>query len=100
MDQTLLQGVVFESFADQSNNMYALDIGQTCNPAPILDGGVSFLATGQPGFITHMANGFLASAALLKKQTKMFPVGNKQPVHRWHKHPNVPPENVQFQTQN
>ena len=43
MDQTLLQGVVFESFADHSNNMYAIDLGETCNPAPIVDGGVSFL---------------------------------------------------------
>ena len=43
MYQTLLFGVVFESFAGYANNMYAMDIGQTANPAPILDGGVSFL---------------------------------------------------------
>lgn len=43
MYQTLLFGVVFESFTDDPNNMYAIDIGQTANPAPILDGGVSFL---------------------------------------------------------
>jgi hypothetical protein len=43
MYQTLLFGVVFESFTDDPYNMYALDIGQTANPAPIIDGGVSFL---------------------------------------------------------
>jgi len=43
MYQTLLFGVVFESFTDQPSNMFAMDIGQTANPAPILDGGVSFL---------------------------------------------------------
>lgn len=43
MYQTLLFGVVFESFTDSPNSMYAMDLGQTANPAPILDGGVSFL---------------------------------------------------------
>ena len=43
MEQTLLQGVVFESFADHPDNISALDLGQNCNPAPIIDGGVSFL---------------------------------------------------------
>jgi hypothetical protein len=43
MDQTLLFGVVFESFTDQPQGMYALDIGEMCNPTPIIDGGVSFL---------------------------------------------------------
>jgi hypothetical protein len=43
MYQTLLFGVVFESFTDNPNNMYALDVGRTANPAPIIDAGVSFL---------------------------------------------------------
>jgi hypothetical protein len=43
MYQTLLFGVVFESFTDDPYNIYAMDIGQTANPAPIIDGGVSFL---------------------------------------------------------
>jgi hypothetical protein len=43
MEQTLLQGVVFESFAEHPDNLSALDLGQNCNPAPIIDGGVSFL---------------------------------------------------------
>ena len=43
MYQTLMIGVVFESFTDVPNNMYAIDLGQNCNPAPVLEGGVSFL---------------------------------------------------------
>jgi hypothetical protein len=43
MDQTLLMGVVFESFASQPNYMFAIDIGEHCNPAPQIDSGVSFL---------------------------------------------------------
>ena len=43
MYQTLLFGVVFESFTVTPNNMFAIDLGQTCNPAPTLDSGVSFL---------------------------------------------------------
>jgi hypothetical protein len=45
MDQTLLFGVVFESFTDQPHNMFAIDIGQACDPTPVLDGGVSFLGS-------------------------------------------------------
>jgi hypothetical protein len=43
MTQTLLFGVVFESFADQPIYMYGVDLGVNCNPAPTLDSGVSFL---------------------------------------------------------
>jgi hypothetical protein len=43
MDQTLLFGVVFESFTSEPNNLFAVDLGKNCNPAPIIDNGVSFL---------------------------------------------------------
>ena len=43
MDQTLLFGVVFESFTSTPDNIYGIDIGPHCNPAPTLDSGVSFL---------------------------------------------------------
>lgn len=45
MDQTLLFGVVFESFTSSPNNIYAIDIGRHCDPAPTLDSGVSFLGS-------------------------------------------------------
>jgi len=43
MFQTLLTSVVFESFADYPENVYAIVVGETANPPPILDGGVTFL---------------------------------------------------------
>src|SRR5208283_4197066 len=43
MDQTLLIGVVFESFTDVPNDMFAIGLGQTCIYAPTLEGGVTFL---------------------------------------------------------
>jgi hypothetical protein len=43
MSQTLLFGVVFESFTDAPNDVFGIDLGETCDSAPVLDGGVSFL---------------------------------------------------------
>jgi hypothetical protein len=43
MYQTLLFGVVFESFTDTPNDLFAMDIMQTADALPIIDGGVSFL---------------------------------------------------------
>jgi hypothetical protein len=45
MDQTLLLGVVFESFATDPSDMFAIDIGVNCNPAPTFSSGVSFLGS-------------------------------------------------------
>jgi hypothetical protein len=43
MFQTLLFGVVFESFTFDPVYLFGIDLGGNCDPAPILDGGVSFL---------------------------------------------------------
>ncbi len=43
MSQTLLFGVVFESFTDAPNLLFAIDITETAIATPIIDGGVSFL---------------------------------------------------------
>ncbi len=43
MYQTLLFGVVFESFTSDPIYLFGIDIGDNCNPAPTLDSGVSFL---------------------------------------------------------
>lgn len=42
LDQTLLFGVVFESFTANPNNIFAIDLGRNCDPAPTID-SVSFL---------------------------------------------------------
>jgi len=43
MFQTLLWGVVFESFADAPLNLYGINIAENTDPAPILSEGISFL---------------------------------------------------------
>ncbi len=43
MHQTLLSGVVFESFADYPAELYAISLGKTSITPPILAGGISFL---------------------------------------------------------
>ena len=43
MYQTLLFGVVFESFTTEPVYLFGIDLGVTCDPAPVFDGGVSFL---------------------------------------------------------
>jgi hypothetical protein len=45
MYQTLLLGVVFESFTSDPIYLFGMDLGVNCNPAPILNGGVSFLGS-------------------------------------------------------
>jgi hypothetical protein len=43
MFQTLIWGVVFESFAENPSNLYGINIGKNTDPAPIISEGVSFL---------------------------------------------------------
>jgi hypothetical protein len=43
MDQTLLMGVVFESFTPNPVYLFGIDIGESCTAAPTISSGVSFL---------------------------------------------------------
>jgi hypothetical protein len=45
MYQTLLTSVVFESFTNVPNDMFAIDLGRDCNPVPMFDGDVNFLGS-------------------------------------------------------
>ena len=75
MTQSLLVGVVFESFTDQPNSMYAIDIGQTAKYPPILDGGVSFL--GNWTAMIHNPYGIWISGvgSAFERQNENVPVG-------------------------
>ena len=75
MYQTLLFGVVFESFTSDPIYLFGVDIGNNCNPAPILDGGVSFL--GNWTAKVHDSQGIWLSAdgALFKRENIDVPVG-------------------------
>jgi hypothetical protein len=75
MTQSLLIGVVFESFTDQPNNIYAIDIGQTAKYPPILFSGVSFL--GNFTAMTHNPYNIWISGAstAFERQDVNVPVG-------------------------
>jgi len=75
MYQTLLFGVVFESFTSDPIYLFGIDIGDNCNPAPTLDSGVSFL--GNWTAKVHDSQGIWLSAngALFKRENIDVPVG-------------------------
>ncbi len=75
MTQSLLVGVVFESFTDQPNDIYAIDIGQTAKYPPILDSGVSFL--GNLTAMIHNPYGIWISGAstAFERQNVNVPIG-------------------------
>ena len=75
MTQSLLDGVVFESFTDQPNNLFAIDIGQTSKYSPILDSGVSFLGNWTAQI--HNPHGIWISGvgSAFERQNEIVPVG-------------------------
>jgi hypothetical protein len=74
MDQTLLLGVVFESFTDDPNYMFAIDIGANCNPAPTFDSGVSFLGSWTARVHNPEAVWLRSSGSVFERQVTV-PVG-------------------------
>jgi hypothetical protein len=77
MYQTLLFGVVFESFADQPYNLFAIDLGKTANPAPILDGGVSFLGNWTARIHNPFSIWISSVGSAFKRENVNVPVGLK-----------------------
>jgi hypothetical protein len=75
MYQTLLFGVVFESFTDVPNNMFAIDLGPNCNPAPILEGGVSFLGNWTASIHNPYSIWISGVGSAFERQNVNVPVG-------------------------
>ena len=75
MDQTLLQGVVFESFTDQPHNMFAIDLGQNSDPAALLDGAVSFLGNWTARIYNPYSKWVNGVGSAFEKQNVNVPVG-------------------------
>jgi len=75
MFQTLLFGVVFESFTTDPVYLFGIDIGTNCDPAPILDSGVSFLGNWTAKI--HNSQGIWLSGvgALFKRENINIPIG-------------------------
>jgi hypothetical protein len=75
MSQSLLLSVVFESFTDAPSNMFAIDIGQTANTAPILDAGVSFLGNWTAMIHNPYGVWVSSSGSAFERQGVNVPVG-------------------------
>ena len=75
MFQTLLFGVVFESFTADPVDMYAIDLGRTCDPAPILDGGVSFLGNWTARIHNPYYKWVSAVGSIFDRENVAVPVG-------------------------
>ena len=75
MDQTLLFGVVFESFTTTPNDMFAVDLGKTCIYAPTLQGGVSFLGNWTANIHNPYSIWIPGVGTAFEKQNINVPVG-------------------------
>ena len=70
----MLFGVVFESFTSQPNNLFAVDLGENCNPAPVIDNGVSFLGNWTARVHNPFGIWLSADGAVFERQVSV-PVG-------------------------
>jgi hypothetical protein len=74
MHQTLLSGVVFESFADYPDQMYAISLGETSVTPPNL-GGVSFLGNWTAKIHNPFFKWISGAGAVFKQEDLNVPVG-------------------------
>ena len=75
MYQTLLFGVVFESFTSDPIYLFGIDIGNNCNPAPTLDSGVSFLGNWTAKIHDSQGIWLSADGAQFKREDINVPIG-------------------------
>ena len=75
MHQTLLSGVVFESFADYPEQLYAISLGETSITPPILAGGVSFLGNWTAKIHNPFSKWISGLGAVFKHENLNIPVG-------------------------
>lgn len=75
MYQTVLQSVVFESFANNPIYMFGVDIGPNCDPAPIFGGGVSFLGNWTARVHNQGATWLSAEGTIFNRVNEDVPVG-------------------------
>ena len=75
MYNSLLFGVVFESFTDAPNDMYAIDIGGSANTMPIMDSGVSFLGNWTANIHNPFGVWVSGLSSAFQRQNVPVPVG-------------------------
>jgi hypothetical protein len=75
MHQTLLSGVVFESFADSPDQLYAISLGETSVTPPILANGVSFLGNWTAKIHNPFSKWISGFGAVFKQENLNIPIG-------------------------
>ncbi len=75
MHQTLLYGVVFESFADYPKQLYAISLGETSITPPILVGGISFLGNWTARIYNPFNKWISGNGAVFKQENLNIPIG-------------------------
>ncbi len=75
MHQTLISGVVFESFADYPDQIYAISLGETSVTPPILAGGISFLGNWTAKIHNPFSKWISGVGAIFKQEDLEVPVG-------------------------
>jgi hypothetical protein len=75
MHQTLLFGVVFESFAGYPEDMYAISLGETSITPPILAGGISFLGNWTARIHNPFGKWIGGSGSVFRQDDLNVPVG-------------------------
>ena len=75
MHQTLLSGVVFESFADYPEQLYGITLGETSITPPILEGGISFLGNWTARIHNPFNKWISGSGAVFKQENLNVPIG-------------------------
>lgn len=75
MHQTLLFGVVFESFAEHPEDLYAISLGKTSITPPVLAGGISFLGNWTAKVHNPFNKWILGAGAVFKQEDLPVPAG-------------------------
>ena len=92
MHQTLLSSVVFESFADYPDQLYAIALGETSVTPPTFAGGVSFLGNWTAKVHNPSGKWISGVGAVFKQENLNVPVGlNGQygSTYKFHLKPNT-----------
>jgi hypothetical protein len=75
MHQTLMSGIVFESFTDQPDQLYAIDLGETAVTPPVLSGGISFLGNWTAKIYNPFSIWISGTGAVFKQENLGIQVG-------------------------
>ncbi len=75
MDQTLLLGVVFESFTPYPVYLFGIDLGENCTATPIIDSGVSFLGNWTARIHNPFGEWIDGVGGVFQRQNVNVPVG-------------------------